>query len=104
MITELPICPICREDTLHVRDNMPNGEELHYNVECWSCGTQFHHKDFYGYNAVLAHFDQCEPDMCDDYIDEDGAFECSCCGLKHAYADDEKPYLYCPRCGSKVNR
>lgn len=102
MSARLPDCPVCGTGALRMTWNDPADGELHYHVECLSCGIEFHHEDFYGSNNVYALFDCITPDICENYTDEPNHWECSSCGVKRVKADGEPPYKHCPDCGAQV--
>lgn len=106
-MNDLPNCPVCGEDSLRLY-NYDTESGLHYSVGCDACGVAFHHEGFYGYNNVMAFFeDACAPSICENYGSLDGdekrnRWECSACGVKRVKADDEPPYRHCPDCGAQV--
>ena len=106
-MNSLPYCPCCGMDDLWQQSTTLENGYLHYYVKCGSCGVEFHHKDFYGYNNVLKFFEDCGRGECED-VGGDDEFTCSHCGYAHDYTPEElkdpNAFSFCPTCGFSVLR
>lgn len=107
MTGKLPNCPCCDADELHLKDATLENGHWHYYVECYGCGIEFHHADFYGYNPVMKFFEDAGRGQCDD-IGGDDEFMCSHCSYSHDYTPEElkdpEAFSFCPKCGFEVAR
>ena len=105
MSDKLPVCPVCNMDDLWLRSRILENGQWHYHVECGSCGTEFHHEKFYGYNSVMKFFeDECSTPSCNNIsmTGDENRWLCSECGAKRQKRKDEKAYSFCPDCGAEV--
>lgn len=104
-MSELPKCPVCGEDDLWMNSSTLENGQWHYRVECRSCGVEFHHEKFYGYNSVLKFFeDECAESTCENHSmsGDENRWLCSECGARRQKRKDEKAYSFCTDCGAEV--
>lgn len=104
---QLPNCPCCDMDDLWLRSMTLENGHWHYYVECGSCGMEFHHEDFYGYNQVMKFFEDSGRESCENhapFVDDGEQLEwkCSICGKERVTKEGEPPYSFCPDCGAEV--
>lgn len=64
-MTGLPTCPVCCEGDLKLVPYDLDGQ-LHYRVECGSCGIEYEHHRFGSYNATTAFFEDAGRGYCPD--------------------------------------
>lgn len=107
MTSKLPNCPCCEMDDLFLNSYELENGQLHYKVVCHTCGVEFHHADFYGYNATVDFFEKVGRGECEDEGGDD-EFMCSHCGYTHDYTPEElkdpEAFSFCPTCGFEVSR